>query len=191
MKGSSLQLDSILKTDPSDMTSPPRDAATVSAEGKVLQPLPHGVEIHPLTTHPDDRGTICELFDPRWSFINSPFTYTYMATLRPGKVKGWALHHDHEDRYVLLFGEMQVMLFDAREDSPTKGLVASVVMSHYHRSMLNIPAGIWHADWNIGTTDAIFVNFPTKAYEHKNPDKYRLPIDTDQIPFKFPDERGW
>lgn len=173
------------------MNSPVRDAATVSSDGKTLHSLPDGVELHYLTTHPDDRGTICELFDPRWPHIKEPFVYNYMATLRPGKIKGWALHLEHEDRYVILFGEMQVLLFDARDASPTKGLVSTVTLSHYHRAMLNIPAGIWHADWNIGTTDAVFLNFPTKPYEHDNPDKYRLPLDTDQIPFKFPDERGW
>jgi dTDP-4-dehydrorhamnose 3,5-epimerase len=29
------------------------------------------------------------------------------------------------------------------------------------------------------------------AYDHANPDKYRLPLDTDLIPYKFENSRGW
>ena len=35
-------------------------------------------------------------------------------------------------------------------------------------------------------TTATVVNFPTRPYLHEKPDKYRLPIDTPLIPFKFP-----
>ena len=31
----------------------------------------------------------------------------------------------------------------------------------------------------------------TKPYDHANPDKYRLPLDTDQIPYRFEDVSGW
>jgi dTDP-4-dehydrorhamnose 3,5-epimerase len=31
------------------------------------------------------------------------------------------------------------------------------------------------------------VNFPTVPYDRVRPDKYRLPIDTDLIPHRFPD----
>jgi dTDP-4-dehydrorhamnose 3,5-epimerase len=56
---------------------------------------------------------------------------------------------------------------------------------------MNIPAGVWHADRNIGDKDAVVVNFPTIQYDHADPDKYRLPLDTDQIPHKFDNPRGW
>ena len=35
------------------------------------------------------------------------------------------------------------------------------------------------------------MNFPTMAFDHKNPDKYRLPLDTPLIPYSFGDARGW
>ena len=37
-----------------------------------------------------------------------------------------------------------------------------------------------------GMTDVVALNFPTLAYDHANPDKYRLPVDSDLIPHKFP-----
>jgi dTDP-4-dehydrorhamnose 3,5-epimerase len=114
-----------------------------------------------------------------------------MFTLRPGRVKGWGMHLEHEDRYVIVQGDMEVVMYDAREESPTRGLVAKVVMSEHHRRLMSIPTGIWHANHNIGSTDVLVVNFPTKPYDHVNPDKYRLPLDTDKIPYEWPSSAGW
>jgi dTDP-4-dehydrorhamnose 3,5-epimerase len=85
---------------------------------------------------------------------------------------------------------MEVVLYDERPESSTRGRVFKLVMSEHRRRLLNIPAGIWHADRNIGQKDAVMINFPTRPYEHENPDKYRLPLDTDRIPHRFEDPRG-
>lgn len=168
-----------------------RDVATVTTQGDSLQLLPHGVSFRDVPTQVDERGMLFELFDPRWDWVDAPLVYAYCTTLRPGFIKGWGMHKEHEDRYFIMFGEMELVLYDARPDSPTHGLVAAFVLSEYRRRLVNIPAGIWHADRNIGSKDAVIVNFPTSPYDHADPDKYRLPPDTDQIPHTFTSPRGW
>lgn len=165
-----------------------KDPALVSSEGKPLQPLPHGATFREVPTHCDERGTVVELFDTRWGWHDVPIEFVYSYTLRPNRVKGWGMHLLHEDRYFVLSGEMKIVMFDGRENSPTRGQVSSIVLSSYQRRIFNIPQGIWHANWNIGSTDVIVVNFPTIPYEHANPDKYRLPLNCDEIPFKFPSD---
>jgi dTDP-4-dehydrorhamnose 3,5-epimerase len=167
-----------------------RDEETVTPRGDSLQRLPAGVSFHDVVTHVDERGTVCEMFDPRWGWNAEPVVFTYCFTIRPGMIKGWGLHKEHEDRYFLLFGEVEAVLYDDRPDSPTHGLVARVFLSEYRRRLMNIPAGVWHADRNVGPKDAVLINFPTRPYDHANPDKYRLPLDTDLIPHKFDDPRG-
>lgn len=40
--------------------------------------------------------------------------------------------------------------------------------------------------------ELIIVGDADTAYSHNSPDKYRLPIDTPLIPYKFPPQaRGW
>ena len=167
-----------------------RDAQTVTAAGERVQPLPADVSLYDATTHVDDRGTVVELFDPRWGWRAEPLVFAYCFSIRPGIIKGWGLHKEHEDRYFILFGEVEAVLYDARPKSPTFGLVSTVVLSEYRRQLLNIPAGIWHADRNIGARDAVLINFPTRPYNHADPDKYRLPLDNDVIPHKFDNPRG-
>jgi len=66
-----------------------------------------------------------------------------------------------------------------------------VVLSDRHRRLMNVPIGVWHANQNIGSSDVVVINFPTIPYDHRNPDKYRLPLDTDRIPHKFEPRRGY
>ena len=131
------------------------------------------------------------MFDLRWNWHPDPIVFVYSFTIRPGRIKGWGMHKEHEDRYFVLCGEMEVVLYDPRPDSPTKGQVSKVILSEYDRRIMNVPIGVWHANRNLSQKDLVVVNFPTIPYDHAKPDKYRLPLDTDQIPFKFDDAGGW
>jgi dTDP-4-dehydrorhamnose 3,5-epimerase len=168
-----------------------RDRQTTTADSRRVIRLTDGVRIKPLTTHHDARGSLTELFDPRSADNPDPIVSAYTFTIRPGVVKGWNLHREHEDRYALLSGVMELVLFDPRPDSPTCGDVCRIVLSEQHRCLVNVPCNVWHADHNIGSTDVVVVNFPTQAYNHEHPDKYRLPLDTDLIPHLFGDVVGW
>jgi dTDP-4-dehydrorhamnose 3,5-epimerase len=55
--------------------------------------------------------------------------------------------------------------------------------------MFVIPRGVYHACMNVGAVDAIFINFPTNLYNYDSPDKYRLPLKNDIIPYDFSDIR--
>ena len=168
-----------------------RDGKTVTAEGRPCATVIEGVRMRDLVLHTDDRGTVCEMYDPRWNWHPDPLVFTYFYTIRPGLIKGWAMHKTHDDRYCLLQGEMKVVLYDAREGSPTFGVVSEIYLTEYRRRLLSIPPGVWHADQNVGKGDCMVVNFPTIQYDHANPDKYRLPVDTDLIPYKFNEVRGY
>ena len=167
------------------------DRQTVSSDGKSVKQLADGVTFRDAVTHFDDRGSVVEMFDPRWHWHPDPLVYVYCFTIRPGMVKGWGLHKKHEDRYFILQGTMEIVLYDIRSDSPTYKQVSKVTLSENRRRLMNVPAFVWHSDHNIGSGDVVVVNFPTTPYDHENPDKFRLPLDTDLIPYSFGDAKGW
>ncbi|MES2439231.1 MAG: dTDP-4-dehydrorhamnose 3,5-epimerase family protein [Verrucomicrobiota bacterium] len=162
-----------------------KDRETVTPDGQECRKLIDGVRLRDLVLHTDERGEVCEMYDPRWGFNPDPMVFSYFYTIRPGWAKGWAYHKVHEDRYCLLKGEMKVVLYDPRPDSPTYGMINEICLSEHRRRLLSIPRLVWHADENLGTGDVLVVNFPTIQYDHSSPDKYRLPLDTDLIPYKF------
>ena len=172
-------------------SEPVRDRQTVTADGVPIDRLVDGMEMRDLVTHTDDRGTVFEIYDARWGWHEEPLVFSYVFTIRPGMTKGWGLHRLHEDRYALLFGEMELICYDAREDSPTHGLVSKLVLSEHRRRLVNVPTGVWHANRNIGARDVVIVNFPTTPYDHGAPDKERLPLDTPLIPYSIERGAGW
>jgi dTDP-4-dehydrorhamnose 3,5-epimerase len=163
-----------------------RDQELRDASGKEVVGLPHGAMIRDVSVHADDRGMLFEVFDEQWGWHPEPLTRAYVSTILPGIGKGWNLHLEHEDRYTVLYGEMTVVMYDAREDSPTFGRGFKVILSERRRRSLTVPIGVWHCDYNIAEKEVVFINCPTGTYDHASPDKYRLPLYTDEIPFEIP-----
>lgn len=168
-----------------------QDKKTTDEQREQIVPLPQGASFFDSLCHRDDRGSVTELYDPRWTWHADPLVFCYMFTIRPGLIKGWGLHKQHEDRYFVIRGEMEVVMYDPRPDSATFGKISKVYLSAARPRLVNVPRNVWHADRNIGAEDVMVINFPTIQYDHKNPDKYRLPLDTDLIPHRFESGTGW
>ncbi|MCZ4551806.1 polysaccharide biosynthesis C-terminal domain-containing protein [Gordonia rubripertincta] len=183
--------DNSIETTPVNSSQPKRDEVSTSNDGAALVALPHGVTLHDCKVLSDDRGTLCEMFNPEWNWSEKPLTYSYYFTIRPGMIKGWGVHFKHEDRYFILAGDVELVLWDDRPDSPTKDEVFEIYLSDQDRRTVNIPEGVYHASRNIGTNDAVIVNFPTQLYDRSNPEKYRLPLDSDRVPYSFRSRPGW
>src|SRR5688572_5671732 len=114
-----------------------QDRQTVTREGVEVVPVIHGVRSWRVPTHSDERGSVTELYNPAWNWHPEPLVYSYTFTIRPGIVKGWNLHKEHEDRYCILQGEMELVLYDTREDSPTFGRIGRIVLSEHDRRLVN------------------------------------------------------
>lgn len=158
---------------------------TVTASGDRVAPLPDGVVVRPVRTHVDSRGSVMEAYDPRWGISAADMVYAYAYTILPGRAKGWGIHREHDDRYVLLRGRLEIVFYDAREDAATFGMEARLTASEFERAVIVIPAGVWHAVRNIGENEVIVLNLPTAPYDHEHPDKYTLPLDSDEIPVRL------
>lgn len=168
-----------------------QDRRTVDEQRRSVAPLLDGMSFYESIRHDDDRGSVTEIYDPRWGWHPDPLVFSYYFTIRPGMVKGWGLHKQHEDRYFVISGELELVLFDPRPESSTCGKICKVYLSGSRPRLVNVPKFVWHADRNIGSNDVVVVNFPTIQYDHSKPDKYRLPLDTDLIPYSFGDAVGW
>lgn len=165
--------------------TPVKDRQTVRPDGSVVERRIEGLVVRPARTLEDERGDLVEIYRADWKLHPKPVVQVYQASLRPGAIKGWVVHKRQDDRVFALFGYMRWAFYDARPKSPTHGLLNVITVSERTRSLLIIPAGVYHAVQNIGCADAVFINLPTRAYDHADPDKYRLPVVNDLIPFAF------
>lgn len=169
-----------LEVDPAGV----RDAPTVSARGE-RRPTLDGVVMARAVLHADHRGSLMETVNFEDPFWEEPVVYAYTFTVAPGRIKGWGMHKLQTDRYVALCGQLRVVLYDGRPSSPTFHRFAEYSFSERTPGFLRIPPGVWHADQNVGETPSVVVNFPTRAYDRDDPDKYRIDPASGEIPFDF------
>jgi dTDP-4-dehydrorhamnose 3,5-epimerase len=162
-----------------------KDMPTVTTSGELLQELIEGVLLRPAATHADQRGELCEIYDERWGVTEDAVPFVYAVTLYPGSVRGWVVHLEQDDRLFFANGTAKVGLYDARENSPTSGSVNVFHLGDNNRALLRIPPGVFHAVKNVGHTNALFINLPSRPYQHADPDKYRLPIDSEVVPYRM------
>ena len=171
---------------------PTRDRQTVTPDGKRIQELIEGVQIRPAITHPDERGELTEIHNPAWGFDAAPLAYVYQFTIRPDIAKGWVMHAIQHDRMFVSLGAVKMVLYDARPTSPTYEMVNEIFVTERNRALVTWPHHVYHALHNIGRTDAVLINMPTRPYDHAEPDKYRLPLNNEIIPYQFdPAVNGW
>jgi len=140
-----------------------------------------GVAVKQLARHADQRGYLMELLrsdDP----IFSKFGQCYVSMNYPGVVRAWHWHEKQDDFFVVVRGMIRVGLYDQREGSATQGEVNDFYLGENNTILVKIPVGVVHGYKTIGMEPSLLINFPSEAYDPNEPDEYRLPWNTDQIP---------
>jgi len=170
-------------TDPSK--SPARDRATVDASGNPLGTGIEGAVFRPAVTHFDERGELTEIWSLSWNLVPEPVPHVYQVVAAPGSIRAWLVHYEQTDRLFFSMGRLRVVLYDDREGSATRGRLQEMVVGERRRGLQVIPPGVYHGVQNLGGGEAVYINLPTRAYDHAHPDKYRLPHDSERIPFRF------
>jgi dTDP-4-dehydrorhamnose 3,5-epimerase len=160
-----------------------KDGQLVTSDWAVLRTPIHGVHLREVRHVPRDHGIVTEVFRPEWDPTGLPIVHIYQSRLFPGAIGAWSCHAKNVDRLFVNQGLIKVVLYDGREDSPTHGAINEIHVGDARPAMIVLPIGIWHGLQNLGTIDALVLNFPTRAYVYEDPDHWRLPMDTDQIPY--------
>jgi dTDP-4-dehydrorhamnose 3,5-epimerase len=65
-----------------------------------------------------------------------------------------------------------------------------VFLGENHQALLKIPVGVMHGYKTVGNEPSFLVNFPTQPYNAKDPDEYRVPYDSPEIPYSWDIKMG-
>jgi dTDP-4-dehydrorhamnose 3,5-epimerase len=162
-----------------------KDSQIITREWDKIQDLIDGVTFVEVRHVPRDHGVITELYRPEWDSTDEPIVHAYQSRLFIGALGAWSCHQKSIDRLFVNQGHVKVVLYDGRKDSKTFGRVNELNVGDARPTLLVIPVGIWHGLQNVGSCEALVLNFPTQAYKYDDPDHYRLPFDTDEIPYSW------
>ncbi|MCK4395141.1 dTDP-4-dehydrorhamnose 3,5-epimerase family protein [candidate division WOR-3 bacterium] len=148
-----------------------------------------GVRIKKLRVIPDERGSLMEILRND-DEIFEKFGQVYITTAYPGVVKGWHYHKIQSDNMCVVKGMMKIVLYDSRDNSPTKGEVNEFFAGVHNPILLHIPVFVYHGFKCIGEEEAIVVNVPTERYNYDNPDEYRIDPHSVEIPYDWELKEG-
>ncbi len=146
-----------------------------------------GVFIHPLKQIADDRGKVMHMLrrDDPWF---ERFGEIYFSLAFPGVIKGWHLHKEVTLNYAVIKGRIKLVLYDDREDSPTRNTLQEIFTGEDNYGLITIPPKIWNGFKAIGMEPALVANCATEP--HDPSEIVRLEPFTDNIPYDWGVKHG-
>ena len=148
-----------------------------------------GVVTKALRVIPDERGFLMEVLrcDDE---IYGGFGQVYVTVAYPGVVKGWHYHKEQTDCMTVIRGMAKIVLYDLRENSPTRGEINEFFVGERNPLLIRIPVGVAHGMKAIGTEAAYMLNTPDRPYAYQDPDEFRLPPHGGPIPYDWSRKDG-
>ncbi len=146
-----------------------------------------GVQVIPLRKIPDERGTIMHMLkstDPHFE----QFGEIYFSVVNPGVIKAWHLHKEMTLNYAVISGMIKFVLYDDRDDSPTRGEVQELFIGDNNYALVKVPPMVYNGFKGIGIQPAIVAN--CASIPHDTNEIERVDPFTNNIPYQWELKHG-
>lgn len=162
-----------------------KDQGHISPDWEIRHDLIEGVRIKEIRNVITRNGVTTEMYRADWKIGPSGIEQAIQASLRGGAVSAWHCHELQTDLVFVTHGAIKLVLFDDRMGSTSRGEVNVFHLSPLRPMLVLIPPGIWHGVQNLMPDTSVFTTFFDRAYRYDDPDEWRLPADTNEIPYRF------
>ncbi len=146
-----------------------------------------GVAVRPLRQIPDERGKIMHMLRADAPHFEQ-FGEIYFSCVYPGAIKAWHIHKAMTLNYAVIVGRIKLVLYDDREQSPTRGELMELFIGDGNYALVTIPPRIWNGFKGIGTETAIVANCATLPHDPEEIE--RMDPFTDRIPYRWDIRHG-
>lgn len=126
----------------------------------------HDIKITPLKIISDDRGKVMHMLRTDTNIFKQ-FGEIYFSTIYNKAIKGWHLHKESFLNYTCIKGEVKLVLFDDRNDSPSKNKFQEIILSPKNYCLITIPPNIWNGFKGLDKEESIIANCLTIAHNEK------------------------
>ncbi len=123
-----------------------------------------GVHVTPLRRIPDERGAILHMLRADDERFES-FGEIYFSMVYPGAIKAWHLHRRMTLNYAVPVGNVKLVCFDDRPNSPTCGQLMELFVGELAYVLVTIPPLVWNGFKGIGTRPALVANCATEPHD--------------------------
>lgn len=148
----------------------------------------YGVELENLPIIPAGGGPVLKMIWPQGSLAPLPrgcCGEIYFSVLEPGALKAWKRHHRQTQFLAVPYGRIKFVLFDDREDSPTRNAIWEIILGRPDDyRLLKIPPGVYYGFANLSReTEALVCNCADIPHDPAEGEK--LPWDTTLVPYQW------
>jgi dTDP-4-dehydrorhamnose 3,5-epimerase len=148
-----------------------------------------GVVEKPLKVFCDERGRLMEVLRSDDELFQN-FGQVYITSAYPGVVKAWHYHKVQTDHFAVVHGMAKIVLYDSRDESPTKGEVNQFFAGGPRAVLIRIPPLVYHGYKCISEHETIIMNVPTELFNYDQPDEHRVPPNDPSIPYDWARQDG-
>jgi dTDP-4-dehydrorhamnose 3,5-epimerase len=162
-----------------------KDGQSIAADWVVPRELIDGVVLKEVRNVPKENGLLTEIFRAEWDLGVAAVDQIFQVTLFPRQISAWHSHRETTDRLFVNHGQMKIVLYDARPGSVTEGLVNEFLLGAWRPGLVVVPPDVWHGIQNLHHEPSTILNVVDRAYRYEDPDHWRVPADSAEIPYSF------
>jgi dTDP-4-dehydrorhamnose 3,5-epimerase len=163
-----------------------KDRQTVTRDGAPAGEKPiAGVVLREARNVITRSGSLLEIFRNDWPEVATGPGQVNWVQMWPGAVTDWHRHERQTDHIFAVTGVVKLCLYDDREGSPTSGVANVLRIGDLRPLLVVVPPGVWHGFRNETSAPAGYVNYFAAPYRHEDPDNWRLPHDSPEIPCRL------
>lgn len=142
-----------------------------------------GLLLTPLKQIRDERGAVFHFLRSDSSNFKN-FGEAYFSIVNPSVIKGWKIHTKIYQNFCVPYGAIKFVVYDDRENSPTKGVIQEVILdNHLNYFLLSMPPGLWYSFKCISKESSIISNIIDMPH---TPDESKsIPLINKEIPYEW------
>ncbi|HLF18600.1 MAG TPA: dTDP-4-dehydrorhamnose 3,5-epimerase family protein [Candidatus Omnitrophota bacterium] len=141
-----------------------------------------GVIIEKLKEMNDERGSVKRMLRCDAPYFER-FGEIYFSTVNPGFIKGWKKHLKQTQHFAVPVGVLQLVIYDDRADSSTKGEVQEIRIGEGNYQLVRIPPNVWYSFKAKSTGPAMIANCTDMPHNPK--ESVQLEISDPSIPYSW------
>jgi dTDP-4-dehydrorhamnose 3,5-epimerase len=142
------------------------------------------VNVKDLVKHCDNRGHLIEILRDD-DFLLQKFGQLNVSLTNPGIIKAFHYHKMQDEFWFFASGNVQAVLYDQRDNSPTKGETNVFYMGDNNPILLFTPPGVAHGFRVLGQIPTVIVSLTTESFKSGELDSYPIAWDDLQIGFNW------
>lgn len=160
-----------------------KDRQSITADWiPVRESMIDGVVVREVKNVPKENGRLVEIYRADWNLDADAVAQVFQVTLQPRGISAWHAHARTTDRLFVNRGSIRIVLYDARPASPTSGMRNEFRFGEHRPALVIVPPGVFHGIVNLSDEPSSILNLVDHAYTYEDPDHFRVPPDSDEIP---------